>query len=116
VSRAKKTSLVWVNVGLLAALVATNAIFLILQHTGGPLIGVVFYAVLLAIVCRRQQRGNQEVMVGSLIGLVVHVAEASILGWTFHPALMALNMVLPAVLASVAWLAGRQISQEDSDE
>jgi hypothetical protein len=47
-------------------------------------------------------------MVGGLIGLVVHVAEATILGWTPYPALMALNIALPSVLASVVWLAGQQ--------
>ena len=110
----KKTPLAWVALGLLAALVATNVAFLILLRTGGPLIGVAFYAVLLAVVCRGQQHGNQEVMVGGLVGLVVHVAEATILGWTPYPALMALNIALPAVLASVAWLAGRHARREYS--
>ena len=107
-NRARKAPLAWVTMGLLAALVATNVAFLILLRTGGPLIGIAFYAVLLAVACREQQRGNREVMVGSLVGLVVHVAEATILGWTPYPALMALNIVLPAVLVPVAWLAGWQ--------
>ena len=119
-NRAKKTPLAWVALGLLAVLVATNIAFLILLRTGGPLIGIAFYAVLLTVVCRgrryrtAQRRDNREVMVGSLVGLVVHVAEAIILGWTPYPALMALNIVLPAVLAPVAWLAGRPARREDS--
>ena len=113
---AKKTPLAWVALGLLAALVLTNVSLLVLLRTGGPLIGVAFYAILLAVVCRGQQHGNREVLVGGLVGLVVHVAEATILGWTPYPALMALNIVLPAVLASVAWLAGHQARQEDSGE
>jgi hypothetical protein len=92
----------------LAALVATNVAFLILLRTGGPLIGIVFYVLLLAIACRGQQHGSREVMVGSLVGLAVHIAEASVLGWTPYPGLMALNMILPAVLAPVAWLAGKR--------
>lgn len=107
-NRSKKAPLAWVATGLLAALVATNVVFLILLRTGGPLIGIAFYAVLLVVVCSGQQRGNRQVVVGGLVGLAVHVAEATILGWTPHPALMALNIVLPAVLVPVAWLAGRQ--------
>jgi hypothetical protein len=109
VNSAKKTPLAWVALSLLAALVATNVAFLVLLRTGGPLIGIAFYAVLLAVACRGQQRGNRDVMVGSLVGLAVHVAEAAILGWTPYPALMALNIVLPAALASMAWLAGRSV-------
>jgi hypothetical protein len=116
VNRANKAPLAWVILGLLAALVATNVAFLILLRTGGPLVGITFYAVLLAFARHRQQRGNREVMVGSLVGLAVHVAEATILGWTPYPALMALNLILPAVLAPVAWLAGRQVRQEDRGE
>jgi hypothetical protein len=101
-------SLTWATTGLLATLVATNVAFLILLRTGGPLIGIAFYAVLLVVVCREQQRGNQQVMVGGLVGLAVHVAEATILGWTPYPTLMALNIILPAVLVPVAWLASRQ--------
>ena len=110
-NRTEKAPLAWVTTGLLAALVATNVVFLILLRTGGPLIGITFYAVLLGIACRGQQRGNRDVMVGSLIGLAVHVAEATFLGWTPYPALMALNIILPVVLALVAWLAGRQARQ-----
>ena len=97
-TRATKTPLAWVALGLLATLVATNVAFLILLRTGGPLIGIVLYAVLLAVVCRGQQHSVREAMVGGLVGLVVHVAEATILGWTPYPALMALNIALPAVL------------------
>jgi hypothetical protein len=113
-NRAKKTPLAWATVGLLAAIVATNVAFLVLLRTSGPLIGIAFYAVLLVVVCSGQQHGNRAVTMGSLVGLVVHVAEATILGWTPYPALMVLNIVLPAVLACVAWLAGRQLSQENS--
>jgi len=107
VNRAKKTPLAWFTLGMLAALVATNVALLILLRTGGPLIGIAFYAVLLVVVCRGQQRGAREVIAGGLVGLAVHIAEATILGWTPYPVLMALNIVLPAVLALVAWLAGR---------
>ena len=115
-NRAKKTPLAWVTLCLLVSLVATNVAFLILLRTGGPLIGIAFYAVLLAVACRGQQRGSREVIVGSLVGLTVHVAEATILGWTPYPALMALNIALPTVLAPVAWLAGRQARRADSKE
>ena len=113
-NRAKKTPLVRVTLGLLVALVATNVTFLVLSRTSGPLIGIAFYAVLLAVVCRGQRRGNREVMVGSLVGLAVHVVEVIILGSTPYPALMALNIVLPAILAPVAWLAGRQARRADT--
>ena len=53
-------------------------------------------------------------MVDSLVRLAVPVAEGTIPGWTPYPALMALKIALPAVLASVAWRAGRQARREDS--
>ena len=114
-SRAK-TPLAWATLSLLAALVATNATFLILLRTGGPLIGAVFYAVLLALAWRKRPRDYRAAMVGGLVGLAVHAVEVAIMGWSVYPALMVLNLILPAVLAPMAWLAGRQARQEDSKE
>ena len=99
--------LAWVILGLLAALVATNAAFLLLQRTGGPLIGMVFYGVLLALAWRGRQRGYREIVFGGLVGLAVHVAEVITIGWSAYPVLMALNLILPATLALVAWVADR---------
>ena len=96
-----------VILGLLAALVATNIAFLILARTGGPLIGLVFYLVLLALTVRGRQRDHRPAMVGGLVGLAVHVAEATAMGWRDHPVLVGLNLVLPAALALVAWRADR---------
>jgi len=104
-SRTERLPLAWVALGLLAALVATNAIFLALLRAGGALIGLVFYAVLL---WRWQQRDYRAVVVGGFAGLAVHVVEVVTMGWSACPVLMALNLILPAVLALVAWLAGQR--------
>jgi len=97
--------LAWVALGLLAALVATNAVFLALLRTGGTLIGFVLYAVLL---WRWRQRDYRAAAVGGLAGLAVHVMEVVAIGWSAYPALMSLNLILPAVLTPVAWLAGQR--------
>jgi hypothetical protein len=50
-------------------------------------------------------------MVGGILGLAVHVVEVVMMGWSTYPILMALNLILPALLVPVAWLAGRQAQQ-----
>ena len=106
-SSLERSPLDWVILGLLAALVVTNITFLILLRTGGPLIGLAFYLVLLALTFRARQRDHRSVMVGGLVGLAVHVVEAATMGWSVYPVLMALNLVLPAGLALAAWVADR---------
>ena len=103
----------WVALGLLTALVVTNAVFLVLLRMGGPFIGLVLYAVLL---WRWRQRDYRAAVVGGLVGLAVHVVEVAIIGWSAYPALMAFNLILPAVLAPVAWLAGQRAQQEDGSD
>jgi len=105
--------LVWVTLGLLAALVVTNATFLVLLRTGGPLIGIAFYVALLTVARRGRQRDYRAAMVGGFMGLAVHVVEVVTMGWSAYPVLMALNLILPAVLALVAWLAGQRAQRED---
>jgi heme O synthase-like polyprenyltransferase len=104
-TEAQRPPLAWVALGLLAALVVTNAIFLALLQTGGPLIGLVLYAVLL---WRWKQRDYQATMVGGFVGLAVHVVEVVTVGWSVHPALMTLNLLLPALLAPIAWRADQR--------
>ena len=106
---ARRPPLAWVALGLLVALVATNAVFLLLLRTGGPLIGLAFYVVLLVIVWRRRRPDWRPVMVGGLVGLAVHIVEVIVAGWTAYPLLVALNLILPAALVLVAWLAGREV-------
>ena len=106
---AKRPPLAWLALGLLAALVATNAVFLLLLRTGGPLIGLGFYAALLVIVWRRREPDWRPVMVGGLVGLAVHIVEVIVGGWMAYPLLVALNLILPAALVLVAWLAGREV-------
>jgi hypothetical protein len=96
-----------VMLGLLAALVVTNITFLILLRTGGPLIGLAFYLVLLAHTLRSGQRDHRSLMVGGLVGLTVHLLEAATMGWSVYPMLMVLNLVLPAGLALAAWVEVR---------
>ena len=98
----------WVILGLLAALVATNLAFLILLRTGGPLIGLAFYLVLLAITFRAKQRDHRPLIFGGLVGLAVHLVEVAAVGWSAYPMLMVLNLVLPAGLALLAWVAGNK--------
>jgi hypothetical protein len=105
----ERLPLAWVVIGLLVALVATNIVFLVLGRTGGPLIGLAFYLALLVTVWRRRQPDYRPVVVGGLVGLAVHIVEVILVGWTAYPLLMALNLILPAVLVPVAWLAGREV-------
>jgi hypothetical protein len=106
-NRTQRSPLTWATLGLLAALVATNGVLLILLRTGGPLVGLTFYAVLFAVAYRGRQRASPAVMVGGLVGLVVHIVEVSVAGWPACPFLMGFNLALPAALAVVVWLAGR---------
>ena len=105
---AERPPLVWGALALLAALVATNVALVVLLRTGGPLIGVAFYAVLLALTVRGRRRDCSAAMVGGLVGLAVHAVEVVIVGWSAYPTLIALNLILPAVLVPVAWWASRQ--------
>ena len=105
----KRPTLAWTVLGLLGALMATNVTFLILVHTGGPLIGLVFYLALSVVVWRGRPPDYRPVIVGGLAGLAVHIVEVILMGWTTYPLLMALNLILPAVLVPVAWLAGREM-------
>jgi hypothetical protein len=105
----KRPPLAWVALGLLVALVAVNVVFLVLLRTGGPLIGIVFYAALLLGTWRRRRPDYQPAVVGGLIGLAVHIVEVILVGWTAYPLLMALNLALPAALAPLARLAGREV-------
>ncbi|MGD8599319.1 MAG: hypothetical protein PVJ26_20065 [Anaerolineae bacterium] len=106
-SHQRRSLLHWVILGLLAALVVTNLVFLILLRTAGPLIGLVFYSTLLARTLRATQRDYRCAMVGGLVGLLVHVIEVVSMGWSAYPGLVVLNLVLPAGLASAAWVADR---------
>jgi hypothetical protein len=112
-SGAQRPPLAWVALGLLAALVATNAAFLDLLQTGGPLIGLVLYAVLL---WRWWRRDYQAAVVGGLAGLAVHAVEVITIGWSAYPALMTLNLILPAVLTPTAWLAKQRAQPRDGSK
>ena len=109
-SRTERPPLAWVTLGLLVALVATNAVFLALLQSGGPLIGLMLYAVLL---WRWRQRDYRAATMGGLAGLAVHIVEGVATGWSAYPVLITLNLILPTVLAPVAWLAGQRAQQED---
>jgi hypothetical protein len=93
--------------GLLAALVATNVAFALLQRTGGPLIGMLFYGAMLVLARRGRQRDHRAVTVGGLVGLAVHLVEVTALGWAAYPVLVALSLVLPGALALAALVASR---------
>jgi hypothetical protein len=101
-----RPELAWVVLGLLAALVATNGVFLVLSRTSGPLIGLVFYC---AVVWRWYRRDYRAGIVGGLVGLGAHAVEVVVVGWTDFPLLLALNLIFPALLASVSWLTIRQV-------
>jgi hypothetical protein len=92
-------------VAVLVALLLTNLALYVRMRTGGPLIGLAFYLVLLAISLRQGKASHRPVMVGGLLGLVVHVVEVVTMGWPVYRALMALNLLLPAGLALAAWAA-----------
>ena len=106
-SHLERRPLGWVILGLLAALVATNIALLVLLRTGGPLIGLGFYLILLVLAFRSEQRDHRLLMAGGLLGLAVHVVEVIVMGSSAYPLLLALNLVLPATLALSAWAAGR---------
>ena len=105
----ERPPLAWVALGLLVALVATNAVFLVLVRTGGPLVGLLFYGALLIVGWRGRRPDWRPVTVGGLVGFAVHVVEVVVGGWTAFPLLVALNLILPLALAPVAWLAGREV-------
>ena len=108
-SRTERPLLAWIGLSLLATLVITNGVFLALVQKGGPLIGLVLYAILL---WRWQRRDYQAVVVGALAGLTVHLVEVITMGWSTYPALVALNMALPTGLTPVAWSIARRARQE----
>ena len=111
----KRPPLAWAALGLLMALVATNAVFLVLVRTGGPLVGLLFYAALLIAVWRGRRPDWRAVVVGGLVGFAVHVVEVAAGGWTAFPLLVALNLILPLALAPVAWLVGREVMDAHLD-
>jgi hypothetical protein len=92
-------------VALLVALLLTNLAFYVRLRTGGPLVGLAFYLVLLAITFRQDRASHRPVMLGGLLGLAVHVVEVVAMGWPVNRALMALNLLLPAGLALAPWVA-----------
>jgi membrane-bound metal-dependent hydrolase YbcI (DUF457 family) len=112
----ERSPLDWIILGLLAALVATNITFLILLRTGGPLIGLAFYLILLTLTLRARQPDHRLAMLGGLVGLVVHIVEAATMGWSAYPVLVTLNLILPATLALSAWAADRRPRRMASDE
>ncbi len=111
-NRIEKPPPAWIPPTLLVVLVATNALFLALLRAGGPFIGTVLYAVLLY---RWQRRDYRAAAIGGLAGLGVHIVEVATVGWSDYPALMALNLTLPAALVPIAWLVCRQAQQADDE-
>ena len=111
-----RSPLEWVIIGLLATLVVTNMTLLALLRTGGPLIGVAFYLVLLALTIRTRPRDHRSLMAGGLVGLAVHVVEVATRGWSDYPVLVVLNLVLPAALALSAWAADQRPSRAAGHE
>ena len=105
----RRSLLAWATLGILGALVVTNVTFLILVRTGGPLVGAAFYLALLVVVWRGRQPDYRPVVVGGLVGVVVHIVEVILVGWATYPLLIALNLILPAVLVPTAWLASREV-------
>lgn len=114
-SGTERAPLAWVSLGLLGMLIVTNIALWALEQTGGPLIGITGYGGLLVLALRGRQTDYRAAMVGGLVGLAVHVAEVVARGWSAHPGLMALNLVLPAVLVPMCWLAGQQWQQDDAE-
>ena len=113
--RVQRTAQSWAIAGLLAVLVATNVVLAVLLRTGGPLIGAAAYVVLLVLAWRGRPRDYRAAAIGGLVGLVVHVVEVAVVGWSARPAWMALNLVVPAVLAPLAWWASRAEWQARSE-
>ena len=114
-SRSERSFPNWAMLGLLAALVVTNATLLILLRTGGPLIGLGFYLALLVLSFRARQDAHRVALGGGLLGLAVHVVEVTVIGWSDYPVLVALNLFLPAALALSAWAVGREPRQAAGD-
>lgn len=101
----KRPPLTWVALGLLIALVATNVAFMIVSQKIGPLIGSVFYGVLIWRWCRHKY---QDGIVGGGIGLVVHQLEVIFMGWEDYAVPLALNLILPVPLILVSGLVIRK--------
>ena len=101
----KRPALAWLALGLLIALVATNVVFMILSRKVGPLIGIMFYGVL---VWRWYHHKYKDGLVGGGMGLVVHLLEVILAGWKDYAVLLALNMILPALLILASGLIVRK--------
>ena len=101
----KCPALAWLVPGLLIALVATNVVFMILSRKVGPLIGIMFYGVL---VWRWYRHKYKDGLVGGGMGLVVHLLEVILAGWKDYAVLLALNMILPALLIMASGLMVRK--------
>ena len=105
----RRTPLAQTVLVLLGALVVTNVAFLILVHAGGPFIGLTFYLILLIVIWRGRQPDYRPAAVGGFVGLVIHIVEVTLVGWTTYPLLMVLNLILPAALVPMAWLASKEV-------
>lgn len=107
-SKGKRTVFDWAALAALSGLMAVNGALGLLLRTGGPLIGLACYGALLVVAWRSQGDSWHTLAIGSIVGLLLHVVEVIVWGWSEQAILMGLNLLLPAVLAILAWLAGRQ--------
>jgi hypothetical protein len=95
----------WAALAVLVVLVATNGVFLFRLRTFGPLVGVLLYG---ALIWRWYRRDYVAGIAGGVTGLIIHIAESVVAGWTAEPLPLTLNLILPALLVLTSWLAGRE--------
>ena len=104
--RTNRRPAAWAALAALVALVAANGVLAAPSRTLGPLAGILLYS---ALIWRWLRRDYQAGIVGGGAGLVIHIIEVVGGGWTALPLLMALNLVLPALLGLMSWLAIREM-------
>ncbi len=108
----KKNTSAIVTIVLLFSLTATNALWLIVNWQGGPLIALAFYLVI-SLLCAFKRHYQAGVIAG-IIGFAIHIIELLRLGTNqlagIDQFLFYTNLILPIPLIITSYLASRKES------
>lgn len=102
-----------VTLGILIALVITNAIWVATSGHSGPVIALILYA-LVAFLCWRRDHFQAGIIAG-VVGLGIHTYE--LISWgltglrTLDVGLLFINLILPVPLIYFSYKAYREIEK-----